>query len=107
MAPDRAVKDPRGPGSALAVSTRGERARWTDDSHMLAMILESLQGANWQRGGGRGPKPKRLPRPGDVQRGETRQFGAGAVTVDEFDAWLTSKRGADGDGVGASRRHGD
>lgn len=29
----------------------------------MASILLALQGANWQRGGGKGDKPKRLERP--------------------------------------------
>ena len=29
----------------------------------MASILLALQGANWQRGGGKGEKPKRLERP--------------------------------------------
>lgn len=33
------------------------------------MILHAVQGANWQRGGGKGNIPKRIERPND--RGET------------------------------------
>lgn len=29
----------------------------------MASILLALQGANWQRGGGKGDKPKRVDRP--------------------------------------------
>lgn len=32
----------------------------------MASMLLTLQGANWQRGGGRGEKPKRIERPKDT-----------------------------------------
>jgi len=36
---------------------------WSADHDFLASILLALQGANWQRGGGKGEKPKRVERP--------------------------------------------
>lgn len=31
---------------------------------LLALIADLLAGANWQRGGGKGQRPKPIPRPG-------------------------------------------
>lgn len=38
---------------------------WTPLFDFLAMILVTLQGANWQRGRGKGPRPKIQKRPSD------------------------------------------
>lgn len=38
---------------------------WTNDTELWSAILHVLQGANWQRGGGKGAKPKRMKRPKD------------------------------------------
>lgn len=37
---------------------------WTRTEMLLAMIADLLAGANWQRGGGKGARPKPIPRPG-------------------------------------------
>jgi len=43
---------------------------WQWDTHpeleLLAAVLHSLQGANWQRGGGKGTRPKPVTRPVDT-----------------------------------------
>lgn len=38
-------------------------AEWTIDTHLLAGILDTVQGANWQRSG-KGRRPEPWPRPG-------------------------------------------
>jgi len=85
------VKDAR-TGSALAISMAGQKARWTDADYLLAAATDALNGANWQRSGGRFGQPKKIPRPGDTSRGETQHIGSGAVTVEEFDEWLARKQ---------------
>lgn len=40
---------------------------WSIDTEFLSAILFTLQGANWQRSGGKGDKPKFIGRPNDVQ----------------------------------------
>lgn len=40
-----------------------EHRPWTLDTHLLATVVELLQGANYQRGGGKGTQPKPLQRP--------------------------------------------
>lgn len=40
---------------------------WSIDTEFLSAILFTLQGANWQRSGGKGDKPKFIKRPNDIQ----------------------------------------
>ncbi|MFD0902328.1 hypothetical protein [Actinomadura sediminis] len=49
--------------SATARAILGPAAEWTDDTHLLAHLVDLTSGANWQRGGGKGSKPKPLKRP--------------------------------------------
>src|SRR5699024_4496048 len=51
-------------GSAIARCELGESAFWTVDTHLLAGVLDALNGANFQRSGGRGKRPSPTPRPG-------------------------------------------
>lgn len=38
---------------------------WGVSEYLLAAVLDTLAGANWQRGGGKGKRPQPVPRPGD------------------------------------------
>jgi len=58
-------------GSALALDMHGESATWGVTDHLLATVIDLLNGANWQRGGGKGQKPAPFTRPkpkGDPSR---------------------------------------
>ena len=59
----------------------GDAAEWGVSDHLLAGIFDTLQGANWQRGGGRGPRPESLPRPvmGDGRSGRKRHSDVNSV----------------------------
>jgi hypothetical protein len=48
--------------SQLYQSVHG--AQWSPELHMLANIFDTLASGNWQRGGGKGPRPKPVKRPG-------------------------------------------
>lgn len=52
----------------------GESADWSTVVHLLAAIHDRLADANWQRSGGKGQRPKRLPRPGGSGQHE-RHYG--------------------------------
>lgn len=49
--------------SPYGVAINGEAARWGVTEHLLAGAVDALLGANWQRGGGKGQRPKPVPRP--------------------------------------------
>jgi hypothetical protein len=90
--------------SALARARHGEFATWTIDTHLLALIADVLRASNYQRGGGKGQKPKPLPRPKDaaVQRlttGDLRKdhMKSGVIgtplPMHEMKRWLEAKNG--------------
>lgn len=61
---------------------------WSRTDQLLAAIVDVLNGANWQRGGGKGPKPKPLPRPGIEDRSvEVTRYGT-PMSVEELDRRL-------------------
>jgi len=72
-------------GSALSRSTTG--TSWSQEDELLAGILDTLRSGNWQRGGGKGPRPKPLRRPGSKS---TKTIGT-PVAIDEMrqilDSW--------------------
>ncbi|MFE9955832.1 hypothetical protein [Micromonospora sp. NPDC005299] len=49
--------------SPLGVALNGDAARWGVTEHLLATAVDALLGANWQRGGGKGQRPKPVRRP--------------------------------------------
>lgn len=51
------------PSSRLARLQHGDSVRWSDNEHLLAGIFDLLAGANWQRGNGKGSRPKPIKRP--------------------------------------------
>lgn len=64
-----------------------EGAGWGVTEHLLAAAVDTLRGANWQRGGGKGSKPKALPRPG-LQGPRTETHGHVDRPPQEVDAYL-------------------
>lgn len=52
-----------GRGSHLFAAMEPELSEWTPDTDLLSAVLWTLQQANWQRGGGRGERPKKPHRP--------------------------------------------
>lgn len=56
-------------GSQLDRDTRGPEATWGNVEHLLAIAVDVLQVANWQRSADKKtPRPVPLPRPGDGLR---------------------------------------
>jgi len=47
----------------LRAATNG-KTEWSATEHLLAAAVDTLQSANWQRGGGKGSRPKPIKRPG-------------------------------------------
>lgn len=59
---------------------------WSTSDSLLALIFDQLAAISWQLGGGKGPRPKRLPRPWD--RDTTRIGGNRTFTPAELDLLL-------------------
>lgn len=67
----------------------GEWATALKTNQILADGVDVSQWANFQRGGGKGSKPKPYPRPGDKTR---RKFGARRMRRGEAQEWLARRR---------------
>lgn len=72
--------------SALGRSVNGDAAVWGTTEYLLAHAVDELAAANWQRGG-KGPRPKPIPRPGADDPG-TRKLGTGRMTLGEAQAFF-------------------
>ncbi len=77
--------------SRIVRAVGGEQLAWDVDTHLLATIVDLLQGANWQRSGGKGTRPKPMDRPGQKRAGE-RKLGT-ARPLDEIRALLDIEEG--------------
>lgn len=58
-------------------------AEWTLAVQMLASLIDISAAGNWQRGGGKGAKPRPVKRPQ-----QKRTVGKASMTVDEMDLVL-------------------
>lgn len=58
------------------MSLHGEAARWGVTDYLLANAVDALQGANWQRGGGKGSRPKPVHRPDPRAEKRNREYVA-------------------------------
>ena len=74
--------------SALARELLGPDAMWGLSEQLLAMTLDQLRNANWQRGGCKGPRPKPIPRPGTTRTSEPVRHGRTDRDPDEVRAYL-------------------
>lgn len=83
-------KQPRADSALVREIEGNESHQWDLDAHLLAGILDSLNSANWQRGGGRGRRPQPVPRPG-VTEVEKKVVGKKAVSIEELDAFLSAR----------------
>lgn len=76
--------------SATARVIHGPAMTWGDTEYLLAHALDLLAAGNWQRGGGKGPRPRLCPRPG-VEDREVTRYGRGGMPISEaaeyFRAW--------------------
>lgn len=71
--------------SALGRSFLGEAANWDVAEYLAAAILDGINSGNWQRGGGKGSRPKKVERPGTKQEGQ--RVGAEPIPIKDFDSW--------------------
>lgn len=71
--------------TALALEQNGAAVLWSITDHLLATAVDALHNANWQRGGGKGLKPKPIPRPGVED--QTRTMGQDPIPARDFQDW--------------------
>jgi len=72
--------------SATGRAILGADAEWGTQEHLLALAVDTLNAANWQRGGGKGRRPKPIQRPGvkpDTEQIQMDRFDSAA----DFDEW--------------------
>lgn len=55
---------------------------WSAAEYLLASTVDLLSSANWQRGGGKGKRPKPLPRPGE--KPTSTRYGSTGRSVGEM-----------------------
>lgn len=81
-----AVIDQRPIGSAISRAIDGEDAFWGLSEQLLAAVADRLSWALWQNGGGKGQKPKPIPRPGTRPKktnAASRRFDS--MTIEEYE----------------------
>lgn len=83
------------PSSAVYRSVHGAKiAAWGNVEELLAIVIETLRDANWQRQGNpRAPKPPRLIRPGQEHKQQGyRHFGGEGMSIAEFEKRMAAAR---------------
>lgn len=78
------------PDTAINREVYGAWGQWTVLHELLALAVDVLQIGNWQRGGGRGSRPRRLtrPRPPGERDPNTTRYGSDPLPLDAMDEWL-------------------
>lgn len=66
----------------LVFAMYGDTARWGPTEHLLADTVDILRAGNWQRGGGKGRRPKPRHRPGP--KPGIRKFGTGRYSIEHM-----------------------
>lgn len=66
----------------LVRKMHGEAFAWDAATHLLATLVDLGAGANWQRGGGHGPRPQPIQRPGQAAERDERRLGT-PIPIDE------------------------
>jgi hypothetical protein len=67
---------------------------WSLTDQLLAAAVDALTAANWQRGGGKGKQPKRIPRPGVKDESTKPKLGGGkTLPLKELNRLLLKKEG--------------
>lgn len=72
-----------------ALGRAGNPGGWGVESHLLAAVVDLLALHAWQNGGGKGERPKPIPRPGTPT--ETRPTIGTAMPLNDFAAWWKAK----------------
>lgn len=73
-------------GSAVYASMYGELSHWGMLEELLALVVEALWDANWQRQGQQhAPRPTPIRRPGREQSAGVKHYGGKGMSIEEFE----------------------
>lgn len=73
-------------GSAVYAAVYGERSEWGTLEELLALVVEALWDANWQRQGRKHAKrPIPIRRPGRELPTGVKHYGGEGMSIDEFE----------------------
>lgn len=73
-------------GSAVYSTTYGDKSEWGTVEELLALVVEALWDANWQRQGKRtATRPKPIQRPGQSAPAGVKHYGGEGMSIDEFE----------------------
>lgn len=80
--------------SAMYRAVNPRDSQWDTTSMLLASMLEHMTMRAWVEGEKKGKKPERITRPGveDKKTASTERRKADTMTIDEIDAWMSSRR---------------
>lgn len=76
------------PHGSRVWQTLNTDAAWTTADYLNAEIADAITWGNWQRAGGKGKKPKAIPRPADMRK----KAEADALTQARAYAFLERQR---------------
>lgn len=62
----------------------GDFADWGVEAYLLALVADAVNAGNWQRGGGKGPKPQPIERPSEKK---SVTFGSAPIAIKDFNDW--------------------
>jgi hypothetical protein len=54
------------PHGSMTWLAQGHDSGWSVEAQLMALAVDALNGANWQRGDGKGSKPRPIDRPADL-----------------------------------------
>lgn len=63
---------------------QGDFAEWGVAEYLLALVADAINMGNWQRGGGKGPRPQAIERPND---NKSKSFGSDPIPIKDFNDW--------------------
>lgn len=78
--------------SAIYRALHRDATDWGLAEQLLAGIFDRAQMDAWINGGGKGPKPKQIPRPGVTEREQRRVKPKRGMSITDMDAWLAKRQ---------------
>ena len=77
--------------SALYRAAHGDESQWTLTNQLLAALFDATNIQIFQAGGGKGRRPKPIPRPGVSDKESKTHKSKKLSTVTEIDEWMKGR----------------